>query len=192
MRAWMFQTCDGWMTAAYSDAGLTGLTFPVADKSMCERKLFDLAQKGYASRPPGREDDLYYLEEALNEYFSGRCKTLTFDVDWSIYTPFQRNVLKVVREIPRGTLLTYGQVAALAGYHRAARAAGGALRANRVPIVIPCHRVVQSDGSPGGFGGRPWIKIGLLALEGVKPGPGGRYILGRNSGGGMKEQKSGA
>jgi len=187
MRAWMFQTCNGWMTAAYSDAGLTGLTFPEADKSICERKLFELAQKGYVNRPPGPEDDLYHLEEALNKYFSGRRKTLDFAVDWSIYTPFQRDVLKMVREIHRGTLLTYGQVAALAGYPRAARAAGGALRANRVPLVIPCHRVVQSDGSPGGFGGRPWIKIGLLALEGVEPGPNGRYRLGQESGIGIQE-----
>lgn len=178
MRAWMFQTSDGWVAAACSDAGLTNLTFPEENESVCARRLVDiLDQNGCVNQPPGPDSDFYYLGKALDEYFSGRLKTLDFAVDWSIYTPFQRDVLKVVREIPCGTLLTYGQVAAIAGYPRAARAAGGALRANRVPLVIPCHRVVQSDGSPGGFGGRPWIKIRLLALEGVKPGPAGRYMF---------------
>jgi len=182
MRAWMFQTTDGWVAAACSDAGLTNLTFPEENESVCARLLVDiLDQNGYVNHPPQPGDDMEHLKTELNEYFSGYRKTLDFAVDWSIYTPFQRDVLKVVREIPYGTLLTYGQVAAIAGYPRAARAAGGALRANRVPLVIPCHRVVQRDGSPGGFGGRPWIKIRLLALEGLKPGPAGRYMFNANA-----------
>ncbi|MFA7467292.1 MAG: methylated-DNA--[protein]-cysteine S-methyltransferase [Desulfotomaculaceae bacterium] len=182
MRAWMFQTTDGWVAAACSDAGLTNLTFPEENESVCARLLVDiLDQNGCVNHPPQPGDYMEHLETALNEYFSGYRKTLDFAVDWSIYTPFQRDVLKVVREIPYGTLLTYGQVAAIAGYPRAARAAGGALRANRVPLVIPCHRVVQRDGSPGGFGGRPWIKIRLLALEGLKPGSAGRYVFNANA-----------
>ncbi|MCL2335826.1 MAG: methylated-DNA--[protein]-cysteine S-methyltransferase [Firmicutes bacterium] len=177
MRAWMFQTSAGWITAACSDAGLSRLTLPEAEQTTCERKLFELAQAGYVNQPPGPANELYHLAEALNEYFAGRRRTLDFTVDWSVYKPFQRDILKVVMGIPRGKLLTYGQTAALAGYPRAARAAGGALRTNRTPLVIPCHRVVQRDGSPGGFGGRPWIKVGLLTLEGVEPGPDGRYRL---------------
>jgi len=182
MRAWMFQTSEGWMAAACSDAGLINLTFPEEDESVCARLLVDiLEQNGCVNQPPKPGDDMDNLDKALNEYFSGHLNALNFAVDWSIYTPFQRDILKVVTEIPYGKLLTYGQAAAIAGYPRAARAAGGALRANRVPLVIPCHRVVQRDGSPGGFGGRPWIKIRLLALEGLKPGPAGRYMFNANA-----------
>ena len=180
MKAWLFPINAGWVAAACSPAGLTNMTLPLDSKSECARLLLDIvAKNGCVNQPPGRESELHHLGQALDEYYAGRRDTLNFAVDWSIFTPFQRDILQVVKEIPYGTLLTYGQVAAIAGHPRAARAAGGALRTNRVPLVIPCHRVVQSDGNPGGFDGQPWIKTGLLALEGLKIGPDGRYFLRR-------------
>lgn len=178
MYAWTFKTTAGWVAAAGSSAGLTDLVLPLESEEECNRCLFEfVAQNGCANRPPVPGGELFYLEEALDEYFAGRRKALDFPVDWSVFTPFQQKILRVVRQIPYGAVFSYGQVAALAGYHRAARAAGGALRANRVLLVIPCHRVVRGDGTPGGFGGRPWLKSRLLAIEGLKAGPDGRYPL---------------
>ncbi len=179
MYAWMFQITAGWVAAARSNRGLTDLLMPVQSQEECNRVLLELASRNdCAIRPPETGSELFRLGDALENYFSGHPEKLNFSVDWSVYTPFQQQILRVVRKIPYGSVLSYGQVAALAGYPRAARAAGGALRANRVLLVIPCHRVIRGNGAPGGFGGRPWLKTRLLSLEGLKAGPGGRYPLG--------------
>jgi O-6-methylguanine DNA methyltransferase len=80
-------------------------------------------------------------------------------------TPFQRNVWRVLRRIPRGQTRSYAWVARRAGRPRAQRAVGAACGANPLPIIVPCHRVVRSDGSPGGFGAGPRWKRRLLRLE---------------------------
>ncbi len=84
--------------------------------------------------------------------------------------PFRRTVLETLRrEVPWGETVTYGELAAMGGRPRAARAVGTAMASNPVPLVIPCHRVVASNGL-GGYGGadgRPDLKRALLALEGV-------------------------
>lgn len=78
-------------------------------------------------------------------------------VDWTKYTLFQQKVLKAVLKIPKGEVLTYKQVAAKIGSPDAARAVGGALKANRDAPVVPCHRVVAGGGI-GGYSGRGGIK----------------------------------
>ena len=80
--------------------------------------------------------------------------------------PFTARVLSVVRRIPPGRVATYGDVAALAGQPRAARAVGNVMRACRRPDV-PCHRVIAAGGRLGGYGGREIMKRSLLAAEGV-------------------------
>jgi len=80
-------------------------------------------------------------------------------------TPFQAAVWRALRRIPRGRTLTYRQLAAAAGNAEAVRAAGSACGANPVPLLIPCHRVIRSDGALGGFGPGPAIKAKLLAWE---------------------------
>jgi len=80
-------------------------------------------------------------------------------------TRFQQNVWRMVRNIPCGETRSYGWVAKQLGLPRAARAVGQALARNPVPIVIPCHRVIGSDGNLGGFGGGVKIKKFLLHLE---------------------------
>jgi methylated-DNA-[protein]-cysteine S-methyltransferase len=80
---------------------------------------------------------------------------------------FSRKVLAATERIPYGSVSTYRDVAAKAGNARAARAAGNALRQNPVPIVVPCHRVVQSGGGLGGYAGHEDRKAFLLDLEGA-------------------------
>jgi methylated-DNA-[protein]-cysteine S-methyltransferase len=86
------------------------------------------------------------------------------ELDLSGFTEFQRQVFTVVKCIPRGQTLTYGEVAILAGRPGAARAVGQAMASNRFAIIVPCHRVVSRKG-PGGFGWGPETKKRLLKIE---------------------------
>ena len=107
----------------------------------------------------------------LREYFAGQRKT--FDLPLRLQgTDFQKKVWKALLRIPYGTTVTYGDLAALAGHPRAARAVGSALRENPLWLFVPCHRVVgtKSLGGYGGPRGMP-IKRQLLALEGALRAP---------------------
>lgn len=85
----------------------------------------------------------------------------------AVLTEFQLRVYRVVLSIPRGSTLSYGKVAELAGNPRASRAVGNAMRRNPFPLIVPCHRVVRSDGSPGGYSGPRGMKERLLKMEGA-------------------------
>ncbi|MFW6137858.1 MAG: methylated-DNA--[protein]-cysteine S-methyltransferase [Spirochaetota bacterium] len=89
-------------------------------------------------------------------------------------TAFQKEVLRKTADIPYGRVSTYRQIAHSMGNPGALRAVGGALARNPLPLIIPCHRVIRSNGSPGGFGGGMGkgvdIKLKLLSLEGIKLG----------------------
>lgn len=98
------------------------------------------------------------------EYLAGRRPDVALEPDLVAATPFVGRVREVVRAIPPGATMTYGDVASAAGHPRAARAVGNVMRANPVLLAIPCHRVVATDG-PGGFGRHPEIKEWLLAHE---------------------------
>lgn len=105
----------------------------------------------------------------LELYFKGCLQQFDLPVDISGLTPFQQQVLTLTMQIPYGTVTTYGELAKRVGSSRAARAVGGALGANPVPVIIPCHRVVASNGALTGFSGAGGIlmKENLLSLEGV-------------------------
>lgn len=105
------------------------------------------------------------LAREIGDYFAGRRVKLDYPVDLSLYTEFQRAVLQLVQDIPYGETRTYGQLAALAGRPAAARAVGQVLGANRVLLVVPCHRVLAVQGL-GGFGAGLKTKKYLLGLEG--------------------------
>lgn len=82
------------------------------------------------------------------------------------YTPFQYEVYKQLAKINRGNTVSYQQLAALSGNIKASRAVGNIMRNNRFLILIPCHRIIRSNGSAGGFGGNTELKLKLLSLEG--------------------------
>ena len=105
----------------------------------------------------------------LREYFAGR--RTDFDLPLALEgTPFQRSVWRALQEIPYGETISYGELARRVGNPKASRAVGSANGANRIPIVIPCHRVIASGGKLGGFGGGLPVKERLLALESVPRG----------------------
>jgi methylated-DNA-[protein]-cysteine S-methyltransferase len=114
---------------------------------------------------PAALDD---VRRELDEYFDGRRTGFDIPVDWRLHDGFSRRVLRATARIPYGKLLTYGQVAAKAGSPRGHRAAGNALGSNRIPIVVPCHRVVRTGGQIGGYTGGLERKEYLLELEGVR------------------------
>ena len=118
---------------------------------------------GPAVLPDRRSCDRVLTE--LDQYFAHRRRSFDLDVDLTPLTPFQRRVLAATALVPYGELTTYRQVARRAGNEQASRAAGGAIGSNPIPIVVPCHRVVASDGSLGGYAGGLPAKRRLLALE---------------------------
>ena len=121
--------------------------------------------------------------EAVEAFFEGEdCpeKVRSTLLDDPRFTPFQRRVYGVVCSIPRGNTLSYGEVARRAGRAGAARAVGSAMRRNPYPLLIPCHRVIRGDGSPGGYSGPPHAKPCLLALEGMELAPSPRGFLRKN------------
>ena len=112
---------------------------------------------------PGRFEA---VERQLDEYFAGRRKDFELPIDWSLTRGFGRRVLRATARIPYGQVATYTQIAQRAGSPRGMRAAGNALGANPIPIVVPCHRVLRTGGALGGYGGGLDRKRFLLELEG--------------------------
>jgi methylated-DNA-[protein]-cysteine S-methyltransferase len=101
----------------------------------------------------------------LEEYFAGRRSRFDVPLDFRLSHGFRRTVLSHLTEIGYGTTASYAAVAAAAGNPRAVRAVGTACRTNPLPVVVPCHRVVRSDGTVGQYAGGADVKRALLALE---------------------------
>jgi methylated-DNA-[protein]-cysteine S-methyltransferase len=108
-----------------------------------------------------------HVADELRAYFAGELRAFSVPVDLQGVSDFTRKVLEATAEIPYGATVSYGEIARMIGMPGAAQAVGNALGANPVPIVIPCHRVIRSDGSMGWFTGGPGIKRALLRLEGI-------------------------
>lgn len=103
----------------------------------------------------------------LQQYFARARQRFDLPVDLAAVSPFTRRVLEATAQVPFGRLVTYRDIARTIGQPGATRAVGNALGSNPVPIVVPCHRVVRSDGTIGGYTGGLAIKWHLLAIEGV-------------------------
>jgi methylated-DNA-[protein]-cysteine S-methyltransferase len=107
------------------------------------------------------------VRRQLEEYFAGERHDFDLDLDWRLSHGFTRKVLTACATIPFGETRSYAEMASAAGSPRAFRAAGSALGANPIPVIVPCHRVLRSGGALGGYGGGLQAKRKLLELEGV-------------------------
>lgn len=154
----------GPLLLATTSEGLVRLAFldAVSEAAVLE----DLARR-ISPRILTAPDLLAPVRRELEEYLSGRRASFQQPVDLRLATTFTRRVLAFTASIPYGQVSTYAQVAAAVGSPKGARAAGGALGSNPVPVVVPCHRVVRTSGELGGYTGGLHIKQQLLALEGV-------------------------
>jgi methylated-DNA-[protein]-cysteine S-methyltransferase len=162
----------GELLLASTKRGLVRLAFPEESVDSMLEGLARRISPRVLEAPQALDD----VRRELDEYFSGRRREFDLPLDRQLMSAFGRRVLRVTSEIPYGGHLTYSEVAADAGSPRGARAAGNALGANPIPIVIPCHRVWRSGGALGGYGGGVERKRWLLELEGALaraagPGP---------------------
>jgi methylated-DNA-[protein]-cysteine S-methyltransferase len=155
----------GELLVAVTPRGLIRLAYNAHEQA--DTVLEELARK-VSPRVVEAPTALDNVRRELDEYFEGRRKAFDVPVDWRLHDGFGRRVLRATAAIPFGKVLTYGEVAAKAGSPRASRAAGNALGSNRIPIVVPCHRVVRSGGKIGGYTGGVARKEYLLDLEGVR------------------------
>lgn len=160
-----FETPFGRTYAAVTGAGVARVSWREADPDVFVEGL----EEGFPGRPVIRElRGLEPAERQLAEYFAGDRTRFDLAVDLAAVSDFDRRVLEVVRGIPFGRVLTYADIARRIGSPSAARAVGNAVGRNPAPIVVPCHRVVRSDGTLGGYsGGGPEFKRRLLAIEGA-------------------------
>jgi len=144
--------------------GLLAATFLDGAEARSTAEQFAATLSARAAEQPSA---LAALSEQIGAYFAGSPAQFSFAIDWTQFEPFQRSVLQRCATIEYGDRISYGELAEEIGAPRAARAVGNALRSNPITIVIPCHRVVRSDGSLGGYGGedREQRKATLLELE---------------------------
>ena len=130
---------------------------------------------------PGDDDVLTELTEELEAYFAGKLRKFDVPLETS-GTDFQETVWAALREIPHGVVRSYADVAEAIGRPTATRAVARANGDNRIAILIPCHRVIGSDGSLTGYGGGLWRKKRLLEVEGLTALADGTYPLGEPHG----------
>ncbi|HEY2637305.1 MAG TPA: methylated-DNA--[protein]-cysteine S-methyltransferase [Solirubrobacteraceae bacterium] len=157
----------GRLLAASTREGLVTLSYPENEPdAVLERLAAQVSPR--VLEAPARLDT---VRRELDEYFAGRRTAFDLPLDLRLAGDgFGRRVLEQTAAIPFGAVLTYGEVAGRAGSPRAFRAAGNALGANPIPIVVPCHRIVAAGGRLGGYTGGLERKRALLGLERVEVG----------------------
>jgi len=155
-----FNTDMGWVGILSSARGLLRSTLPQSSAREARQLLGDSVNK--ATWSPHLFEDLV---ERLRIYFNGHRVDFLDKPDLSRATPFQREVWEITKLIPYGKTRSYSWVAEQVKKPKAARAVGQAMSRNPLPIIIPCHRVLNIDGKLGGFGGGLEMKRHLLDLE---------------------------
>jgi methylated-DNA-[protein]-cysteine S-methyltransferase len=177
---------DGRFREAAAAAGLLDVAYDLADSPVgallvaaSERGLcrisfepegeLDRLERAFGRRILRVPNRLQSVRQQLEEYFEGRRQAFELEPDLSRLPAFQRTVLHELVRVPFGEVTTYGTLAGRIGRPRAARAVGGALNRNPIPIVVPCHRVVGASGSLVGYAGGLDRKLALLRLEGALP-----------------------
>ncbi|MDQ0683068.1 methylated-DNA-[protein]-cysteine S-methyltransferase [Streptomyces achromogenes] len=155
-----------------STEGLLNVVFHATD-AVRDKALARLAER--LGTEPVEAPGSPLLAEAIRQfqaYFSGERQVFELPLDWSLISGFNRQVLReLATGVPYGAVVGYGDLAERVGQPGAAQAVGAAMGSNPLPVVVPCHRVVERDGGIGGFGGGLETKRKLLALEGVLPQP---------------------
>jgi methylated-DNA-[protein]-cysteine S-methyltransferase len=158
-----FDSPAGRLLLAATPQGLVRLAYiDAADQedAALERLAVTLSPRILAD--PARLDE---PRRELEQYFAGKRREFEVPLDWRLTRGFGRRVLQATARVPFGAATTYQRVAAEAGSPRGYRAAGNALGANPIPIIVPCHRVLHSTGGLGGYTGGVERKRLLLAIE---------------------------
>ncbi|MCT9143843.1 methylated-DNA--[protein]-cysteine S-methyltransferase [Streptomyces violarus] len=162
----------GPLLLAATREGLVSVVFHATD-AVRDRAVERLASR--LGTEPVEAPGSPLLAEAIRQvgaYFAGERRDFDLPLDWSLISGFNREVLRELASgVPYGAVVGYGDLAGRVGQPGAAQAVGMAMGANPLPVVVPCHRVVESGGGIGGFGGGLETKRKLLALEGVLPEP---------------------
>ena len=151
----------GELLLATTGRGLVRIAFPVQGHDAVLESLAQ-AVSPRILRAPERLDP---VSRQLDEYFTGRRTSFDLPLDFRLASGFRRTVLAHLPAIPYGHTESYAEVAVASGSPKAVRAVGTACAKNPLPVVVPCHRVVRSDGTAGGYAGGPDAKRALLALE---------------------------
>jgi methylated-DNA-[protein]-cysteine S-methyltransferase len=153
----------GDLLVAASDRGLAAISFDTDAEDRLEQ--FARIAGPRVLRSPRSVDT---ARRELYEYFEGRRRAFDLSLDLRALPPFTVSVLGELARVPYGKTTTYGELARRVGHPRAARAVGTVMNRNRIPIVLPCHRVVGSTGSLTGYAGGLDVKQALLELEGAR------------------------
>jgi methylated-DNA-[protein]-cysteine S-methyltransferase len=154
----------GQLWLAVSDLGL------VAVESRQSQAQFEAYLAQRFKRPTAYDPQkVKDAAKELIEYLEGKRQHFTLIIDWTVLRPFQQSVLRATYEIPYGQIRTYKEIAELLGNPRAARAVGRSEATNPMPLVIPCHRVIGTDGKLHGYGMAEGLKTKewLLKMEGA-------------------------
>ena len=151
----------GTLLLAATPKGLVRVAYATEDH---DRVLDALAHRisPRVLRAPRRLDP---AARQLEEYFARQRQAFDLPLDWALSTGFRQLVQRRLPQIGYGQTRTYGQIAELAGNPKAVRAVGTACATNPLPVIVPCHRVLRADGTPGGYVGGPGTKKALLRLE---------------------------
>ena len=148
MKFYLCETRIGWIGLGLEDGAVCACTLP---RQRREEALEEMVARGASE--PADSSEVGDLPERLRRYAEGEAVDLGDGVRIATGTPFQRDVWRALSEIPRGETRSYAWVAQRIGRPRAVRAVGQAVGANPLPVLMPCHRVLASDGSLGGYGG---------------------------------------
>jgi O-6-methylguanine DNA methyltransferase len=146
----IFKTADGFFGLLADNKGLIRSTLPVSTFKTAEKYLL----VGMFKDITKEEGLCLKLQKIIKAYYNGSyvaLKKVRFVLNWEELTEFSKKVLNICKNIPVGETLTYSQLAKKAGYPKAARAVGSVLAKNPLPLIIPCHRVIRSDGKIGNF-----------------------------------------
>jgi methylated-DNA-[protein]-cysteine S-methyltransferase len=152
----------GTIRVSATSTGIVRLVLPAED---ADRVLEDLARTVSARILRASTPAITLARDELDEYFDGARHTFDVPLDWRLAKFFRLKVLQATVQIPYGQTSSYRQVAVAAGSPNAVRAAGSALARNPLPILVPCHRVLRSDGAVGQYLGGRAAKTQLLSLE---------------------------